>query len=78
LSLFAVVKLPHFVLERLCSDAGKRPAMPHAQNGVMVGAFAGFQRVPLRRQVYLRPIEKIIAGTKLQNNRKAFELGYLA
>jgi Pyruvate/2-oxoacid:ferredoxin oxidoreductase gamma subunit len=52
--------------------------MPHAQNGVMVGAFAGFQRVPLRRQVYLRPIEKIIAGTKLQNNRKAFELGYLA
>jgi Pyruvate/2-oxoacid:ferredoxin oxidoreductase gamma subunit len=44
----------------------------------MVGACAGLQWVPLRRQVYLRPIEKIFAGTKLQINRKAFELGYPA
>jgi indolepyruvate ferredoxin oxidoreductase, beta subunit len=49
-----------------------------AQNVVMVGAFAGLQWVPLSRQAYLRPIEEAFAGTKLQVNRKAFELGYLA
>jgi indolepyruvate ferredoxin oxidoreductase, beta subunit len=49
-----------------------------AQNVVMVGAFAGLQWVPLCRQVYLRPIEETFSGTKLQINRKAFELGYLA
>ena len=58
----------------LATDAGNA----QTQNVVMVGAFAGLKWVPLEKKKYLRSIQEIFSGGKLEVNTRAFELGYQA
>jgi indolepyruvate ferredoxin oxidoreductase beta subunit len=51
---------------------------PMTQNVVMVGAFAGLNWLPLGKENYLAPLEKIFSGEKLTVNQKAFRLGFNA
>ncbi len=60
------------------TELAKQAGHPQAQNIVMVGSFAGLNWLPLDRECYLRSIEDIFSGSKLELNRKAFDLGYLA
>ncbi len=60
------------------TELAKKAGDPRAQNVVMVGAFAGLNWVPLKKERYLKAIEETFSGAKLAFNQKAFELGYHA
>ena len=58
------------------TDLAKQAGNPKAQNVVMVGAFAGLNWVPLPKERFLKAIEETFSGTRLEVNKRAFELGY--
>ena len=58
------------------TDLAKQAGNAKAQNVVMVGAFAGLNWVPLPKERFLEAIEETFSGTRLEINKKAFELGY--
>ena len=60
------------------TELAKEAGNPQTQNVVMVGCFAGLNWVPLEKEKYLNPISDIFDGSKLEINKKAFELGYQA
>ena len=60
------------------TDLAREAGNPKAQNVVMVGAFAGLNWIPLAKERFLRAIEETFSGSRLQVNKKAFELGYQA
>lgn len=60
------------------TELAKQAGTPKAQNLVMVGAFAGFNWIPLARERYLKSLAETFSGRMLEINTKAFELGYQA
>lgn len=60
------------------TELAKQAGNPKAQNVVMVGAFAGLNWIPLPKERFLKAIEETFSGTRLEINKRAFELGYKA
>jgi indolepyruvate ferredoxin oxidoreductase beta subunit len=60
------------------TDLAKEAGNSKAQNVVMVGAFAGLNWVPLPKERFLKALEDLFSGTRLEVNRRAFDLGYQA
>ena len=60
------------------TELAKKAGHALAQNVVMVGAFAGLNWVPLKKDRFLKAIEEIFSGAKLEFNKRAFESGYQA
>lgn len=60
------------------TELAKKAGHAQAQNVVMVGAFAGLNWVPLKKGRFLKAIEEIFSGAKLEFNKRAFESGYQA
>jgi len=58
------------------TDLATKAGNPKAQNVVMVGAVAGLNWIPLGKEGLLKGLEGLFSGTRLEFNRRAFNLGF--